>query len=60
MIIVKFIGGLGNQMFQYAFYRFIKEKYGHLWGKEDSYLYSKNEILSEIKDFVENYYGFSK
>lgn len=30
MIIVKFIGGLGNQMFQYAFYRFIKEKYGNV------------------------------
>ena len=27
MIIVKFIGGLGNQMFQYAFYRFLKGKY---------------------------------
>ena len=30
-------------------------KYGHLWGKEDSYLYSKSEILSEIKDFVDRY-----
>lgn len=27
-------------------------KYGHIWGKEGPYLYSKNEILSEIKDFV--------
>jgi hypothetical protein len=30
MIIVKIIGGLGNQMFQYAFYRFLKEKYGNV------------------------------
>jgi len=27
MIIVRFIGGLGNQMFQYAFYRRLKEQY---------------------------------
>jgi len=33
-------------------------KYGHLWGKEGPYLYSKNEILSEIKDFVKNYYDY--
>ena len=26
MVIVKFIGGLGNQMFQYAFYRFLESK----------------------------------
>ena len=28
MIIVRIIGGLGNQMFQYAFYKRLKEKYG--------------------------------
>lgn len=27
MIIVRIIGGLGNQMFQYAFYKYLKEKY---------------------------------
>ncbi len=27
MIIVKFIGGRGNQMYQYAFYLFLKENY---------------------------------
>ena len=30
-------------------------KYGHLWGKKSPYLYSKDVILSEIIDFVENY-----
>ena len=37
MIIVKFIGGLGNQMFQYAFYRSLKEKY--------------NNVKADITDF---------
>lgn len=27
MIIVKILGGLGNQMFQYAFYKYLKSKY---------------------------------
>ena len=27
-------------------------KYGHIWSKEGPYLYSKSEILSEIKDFI--------
>ena len=30
MIIIRMIGGLGNQMFQYAFYKNLKEKYGHV------------------------------
>ena len=28
MIIVRFHGGLGNQMFEYAFYRYMTNKYG--------------------------------
>jgi len=34
-------------------------KYGHLWGKEGPYLYSKNEILSEIKKYITSYHSKS-
>jgi hypothetical protein len=37
MIIVKFIGGLGNQMFQYSFYRYLKKNY--------------NDVKADITDF---------
>lgn len=43
MIIVKFHGGLGNQMYQYAFYRELKRKYPDVNIKADldRYIYEK-------------------
>ena len=35
MIIVQFTSGLGNQMFQYAFYRFLQELYPNVEVKAD-------------------------
>lgn len=39
LIIIKIIGGLGNQMFQYAFYRSLKEDYKDI--KADTTFYQK-------------------
>ena len=46
MLIVRLFGGLGNQMFQYSFYQFLK-KYG-------------NEVYLDISDFQthRHHYGF--
>ncbi len=30
-------------------------KYGHLWGKDKPYLYTKSEVLRGVRTFVENY-----
>ncbi len=42
MIIVRFTSGLGNQMFQYSLYRFLKEKY------------TNTRILADLTWFSEN------
>ena len=41
MIIVRFIGGLGNQMFQYAFYKYLKENYKNVKADISDYKYYK-------------------
>lgn len=44
MIIVRFTSGLGNQMFQYNFYRFLKEKYPNVLVKADlTWFYANND-----------------
>ena len=44
MIIVRLTSGLGNQMFQYSFYRFLKEKYGDTQVKADlTWFYANND-----------------
>ncbi len=42
MIILRFTGGLGNQMFQYALYRYLKRKYPGEKVKADTSWYSWN------------------
>lgn len=42
MIVLRFTGGLGNQMFQYALYRYLKRKYPHETVKADTTWYSWN------------------
>ena len=46
MIIVKFQGGLGNQMYQYAFYQELKRKYPHIQIKADldRYIFEKYKV----------------
>ncbi len=48
MIIVRFIGGLGNQMYQYAMYRTLREKYQNI------------EILADTSGYyaIDPHYGF--
>ena len=36
----------------------MRSKYGSLWKKAGPYIYTKNEILAEIKDYIKNYYDF--
>ena len=44
MIVVRFTSGLGNQMFQYNFYRFLKEKYPNVSVKADlTWFYANND-----------------
>ena len=44
MIIVRFTSGLGNQMFQYNFYRFLKEKYPQAQVRADlTWFYANND-----------------
>ena len=44
MIIVRFTSGLGNQMFQYNFYRFLKEMYPDVSVKADlTWFYANND-----------------
>ena len=43
MIVLRFTGGLGNQMFQYALYRYLKRKYPRETVKADISWYSWNK-----------------
>ena len=44
MIIVRFTSGLGNQMFQYSFYRFLKDLYSDVPVKADlTWFYANND-----------------
>lgn len=44
MIIVRFTSGLGNQMFQYNFYRYLQEKYPNVSVKADvTWFYANND-----------------
>lgn len=44
MIIVRFTSGLGNQMFQYSFYRFLKDIYSDIPVKADlTWFYANND-----------------
>ncbi len=58
MLFVKFQGGLGNQMYQYAFYFHLKEKYPEIEVKADldRYLYKKylEHNGFELQDVFEN------
>ncbi|MCR5625728.1 MAG: alpha-1,2-fucosyltransferase [Lachnospiraceae bacterium] len=55
MIIVRFTGGLGNQMFQYALYEYLKNKYPEETVKADISWYKWNEAHQgfELKKIFE-------
>ena len=69
MIIVRFTSGLGNQMFQYNFYRLLKEHYGDtpvkadltwFYANDDHHGYELQRIFGTFKDtpfFIEEATG---
>lgn len=55
MKILKFTGGLGNQIFEYAVYRYLKTKYPkeHIYVYCDYEVYSVHNGLLEVADFFD-------
>lgn len=58
MLVVKFHGGLGNQMFQYCFYQYLKNKYGEEQVKADLTRYQYQKFIEhdgfELEKVFEN------
>ena len=55
-IIIKFNGGLGNQMFQYAFLKYMESKFDNVYGDLGSYKKKNSRpfLLEEIFDLKVN------
>ena len=60
MIIVKLMGGLGNQMFQYSFARFLSLKFNHDIKLDINFLLDRKPVLNfTYRDFELNNFNFN-